>query len=557
MDNSRGNIRRLLNVENIPRYIASITKIDYDVDDIINTNRLSKPSRGRGVQDDDIYSYLYDGIPTEYENIPYFSRNYASRKADLNVFCSHPEVEFIIHSIAYDTIVYDENNFFLSTKFDPSLKQPVREKLEGRFKTIYQALGFNDGTFAWEKMVEFLKIGFLAFEIIYDNPYSPKEVIGFEELNPEELVPFYKYVEIPDNGVIMKKKVKMWKQICGTGRESIERILPDNSVVFISYNKVAGNGSKFAYSERLIRSFNLKRTIENCKVAWQVMNSQFRLKIVVPVGTRNSDKAKQALAAINNKYKEDVTINNLSGEVTMNSQPLVNFGKTITLPSRNGQTPEIGSVSFEGPNLSETDSIKHFERNFWRDSNMPFSRFDKDNGGGTTVIYSDEGITNDDRFYFNFINTIRREFEQIIKKPLSNQAYLDYPQLKKDRLFKTKLGFIYNSDSLYQQAKEEQQEDHKIERIKKLMQLGSEVTDESIFDIEYLIVHKYNLLSTEEWKLAARKIKKTPPKPSGGEGDGLDGDGVDGLGDGEGNDNPVLEPGTDDFTPPDTETAEA
>jgi hypothetical protein len=199
------------------------------------------------------------------------------------------------------------------------------------------------------------------------------------------------------------------------------------------------------------------------------------------------------------------------------------------------------------------DIVKHFERNLWRDSNMPYSRFDKDNGGGTTILFSEDGISNDDRFYYSFLNTIRKEFEQLIKKPLYLQAIMDYPHLKNDKLFKTKYGFKYNSDSLYQQAKEEQMEDHKIERIGKMMELGEKITSESIFNIEYLIVTKYGLLTQEEWTLARAKPQIDDKGGAGGGGnaeDGLDDPEGGGAGGGKPDDTVVEEPGTQEFTPP-------
>lgn len=548
MDNgiNQGNFRSIFNIKNLPRYISAITKVNYDVDDITGQNRLSTPSGKKLHNADDEYSYLYDSIPEEYSNIPYFSRNYQDRKRDLLAFASHPEIEFIVHSIAYDAIVYDENNFFLSPSFDTTIKEDVKKQIGNRFKEIYQSLGFNDGQFAWEKFVEFINVGYLSLEIVYDNPYNPKEIAGFEEMEPETLIPFYKDIEILQNGVTSRRKVKLWKQIIKKGGQNVERILPDNSVIFLQYNKVQGNTGRYSYTERLIRSFNLKRTMENCKAAWQIMNSQFRLKITLPVGTRNSDKAKQALAAVNNKFKEEVTIDSLSGEVYVNGQPMISYGKTITLPSRSGSTPDIGSLAIEGPNMENLDIVKHFEKSLWRDSSMPFARFDKDNGGGTTVVFSEDGITNDDRFYFNFFSTIRKEFcEQLIKKPLILQANMDYPQLIKDQLFRAKLGFTYNSDSQYTQAKEEQIENHKIERINKWMEFQKPGADGgALFNLKYFVVNKYNLLTEEEWTAAtATDAPKLPDEGGGGE---ITNDAPPSGG---GTDTPVTEPGTDEFTP--------
>lgn len=548
------NVRSLFNIRSIPRFIEPISKIDFGDTSNYTDTRLSVDGKKQrdAVDVNDEYSYLYDFTPDDYRNIPFFSRDYSERKKDLFAFASYPEIEFIVHSIAYDAIVYDEKNFFLNLKLDSSLKDTYVSKITNSFKTIYHLLGFSNGRTAWEKFVEFIIGGDKAYEIIYDNPYKPKEIIGFVDIDPGTLIPFISEISILKSGVTHTRKVRMWKQIVEKNGTKSERILPDNSIIYIQYSKIGGANVRQSYVERLVRNFNLKRNMENCKAAWQIMNSQHRLKIVLPVGTRNSDKAKQALASANNRYKEEISIDSMSGEVFVNGSPLISFGKTIVLPSRSGATPDIGSMAIEGPNMSDLDIVKHFERALWRDSILPFSRFDKDNGGGTTIVFSEDGITNDDRFYYNFFSSVRSVFCEIIKKPLLLQTYMDFPSFTNDGIFKSKIGFTFNSDSQYEQAKNEQIETHKLDRINKWLEFKTD-NGEPVFNMKYLFVDKYNLLTSEEWinitenKNANQVSTKTTDEEPGIEDTGTR------TGDTTTNttqDEPVDEPGTDQFTPP-------
>jgi hypothetical protein len=86
-----------------------------------------------------------------------------------------------------------------------------------------------------------------------------------------------------------------------------------------------------------------------------------------------------------------------------------------------------------------------------------------------------------------------------------------------------------------------------------MMELGEKITSESIFNIEYLIVTKYGLLTQEEWTLARAKPQIDDKGGAGGGGnaeDGLDDPEGGGAGGGKPDDTVVEEPGTQEFTPP-------
>lgn len=511
--------------------IKKVSDIGIDFSLIGKKGRIAVSRKETNDEDQLDYStFVPKEIQIQPSETPYFDKKYLQRVQYLNVFASHPEIEFITHTLTDEAIVYDEFGSFCNiqlsgsdfisrpqkiTDKDPT-KKTHKEELESainkNFKRIYTLLGFNDGITAWAYFLQWLIEGWLAFEIIYDDPNAtdgPKRISGFQEIRVDTLAAIDVDEEVKDSEGKIKKdkdgnsifrKRRVWKQIVrkrdGT---TVERTLADNSIIVIRYDRIPGNKGRISYVERLIRSFNLMRTMENTKVAWHVMNSQFRLKMIMPVGTKTTAKAKQALAVVTNKHKEDLFIDHNSGEVQINGQSKINFGRNIVLPSRNGATPDIEGISYNGPDLSNMDSVKYFERKLWRDSRLPFSRFDKENGSGTRILFNAEGIPHDELSFYKFVNRLRKEFEQIIKKPVYLQTILDYPELKLDLEFKSKLGIIYESNSLFEDAKKEELLKRKIENLR---------NDESMMEIDgttplysrkFLYTKKYNLMTEEEW----------------------------------------------------------
>ena len=240
--------------------------------------------------------------------------------------------------------------------------------------------------------------------------------------------------------------------------------------------------------------------MENTKVAWNIMNSQFRLKMIIPVGTKTTAKAKQALAMATNKYKEDLLIDHDSGEISINGQAKINYGRNIVLPSRQGQVPDIDGVSYNGPDLSNMDGVKYFERKLWRDSTLPFSRFEKDGGSGRNILFSAEGIPHDEITFYKQINRLRKEFEKIIRDPVYIQTIMDKPELKIDLELKAKLGIKYESNSFIEDAKAQEVENSKINALSSLERYTEIDNRTPIYSKKWLYVNKFNVMTDEEWK---------------------------------------------------------
>ena len=129
-----------------------------------------------------------------------------------------------------------------------------------------------------------------------------------------------------------------WVQYKGQGVK--ERKLWDSQIIYISYSQV-NSPQRTSYVERLIRSFNMLRIMEHTRIIWDVTNSSFKTKFVIPVGGKSKTRAKQSLAQLMNSYREVVDFDFDSGELTTNGKPMMPFNKEYWLPSKDGETPEI------------------------------------------------------------------------------------------------------------------------------------------------------------------------------------------------------------------------
>lgn len=480
-------------IKKLPFYLRDISNIDINVDDQVDKNSLGYSRKQTNEEyadyDEDTRGHGLLGMHKRYARIttPFFVDNWQQRVEKFHNLASFPEVEYVLHQITNEAITFDDENMFCKLKLSSEFDDEMQKSLQQSFKKIYRLWGFEDGTTAWEKFLEWLIEGFSSYEIIYDNKDDPKEVVGFLEYEASTLVPSKRKDE--KNG----EEAKVWLQKPMEANTTnpmnnltlADKVIPDESIIMIAFNRTAGNWGKLSYVERLERSFNMMRIMEDTKAGWVIMNSQYRMKMVIPVGTRSTSQAKQALAKVANKYREDLYIDSDTGEYSVNGEARLNFNKPFIFPSRQGQEPDIDGIKYEGPDMTSTDINEFFERKFYRDTGLPFSRFDRESGAGSNLLFEAGGIPYDELSYFRMINRLRREFSMMILKPVYMEALLKHPQLKEDVSFKSKIGLEYESDHLLEQAKRQEVENRSLDHIQELS--GMERRDGTpVFALKFL-----------------------------------------------------------------------
>ena len=390
------------------------------------------------VEDESMLWTLAKQDITTRQFISYFDKDYKGKRDYLRKFSLNPEIEWVLDTICDEAISYDPANFFAYPDFIDitNINEKLKDDLYENYKKLYDIWGFSDDITGWQYFRQFLVDGFLCFEIIYDN--DGKYIIGFKELDPVTIVPS---VEKQMDGSF----INTWTQFPQDPKR--KRVLYDPQIIYISYAK--GNSiSRVSYIERLIRPYNILRIIEYTRIIWSVMNSSFRLKMTVPIGTKSPQKGMQALGELMSIYKEDVQLNDDSGELLIDGKPKIQFYKNYLMPSGVNGTPTIEPVNMEGPNLNDPAPLSYFFDKFVQESKVPPSRFHTPDGGNTSP-YSNgaEGLDKEEIRFSKFVERLRSIFQEILTKPLWIQMTKKYTNLEKDFMFKSQLGLDYFSDN--------------------------------------------------------------------------------------------------------------
>jgi hypothetical protein len=453
------------------------------------------------VEDESMLWSLAKQDITTRQFIGYFDKDYKGKRDFLRMFSLNPEIEYVLDTICDEAITYDPANFFAYPDFIDltDANEKVKDELYDTYKNLYDIWGFSDDITAWQYFRQFIIDGFLAFEIVYDD--TGKKIVGFKELDPVTLIPS---VEKQLDGSFLST----WTQYPQDPKK--KRTLYDPQIIYISYAK--GNSiSRVSYIERLIRPYNILRIIEYTRVIWSVMNASFKMKMTVPIGTKSQQKGMQTLGELMSIYKEDIQLNDESGELTIDGSPKIQFYKNYLMPSGVNGTPTIEPINTEGPNLNDPAPLTYFFDKFILESKVPPSRFHNPDGGSTSP-YSNgaEGLDKEEIRFYKFISRLRSVFQEILIKPLWLQMINKYPYLEKDFLFKSQLGLNYWSDNPFKENQEIAKMSGRKETVTGLGGLlnddGKPFFSNAFLIEEYLGMSKQDIIANKEAK--ERKIKE-------------------------------------------------
>ena len=471
----------MLTQQNISNGNTNSTQIGTINDDNVQVlfARMSStdPSLGKG----------YFGVAEE---------SYQKKKEQIRKFALQDEIEEILDIICEESIVFDAGNKFASVKLNYKVDQNILDELNIEYNKLYNYFGFYDAIQASDYFRKWLIDGFLAFEIVYNEQQT--EIIGFVEIDPASLTP----------GLDPQTNEKIWfvnQRMGAGGQVTQDRILYDSQIIYISYSK-SDMTSRLSYVERLIRSFNILRTMEATRIIWAVTNASYKTQYIIPVGSVQSVRGRQTLAQAMNSYKEIVDFDWDSGEIHTNGRPMLQFYKDIFMASEGGETPQIQNIGNDGPEISDTETLKYFRDKLRQASKIPASRFEKEQGEGMFSMNAD-GIAREEIRFSKFISRLRSVFQEILIKPLYIQMCLKHPEIQTDMNFRVNMGLEYYKDSVFEQNKEiellQKQADFISSIMSTMVERDAEGNETPYFDFDF-IVRRYFGMSDEDLKLNQR-----------------------------------------------------
>jgi hypothetical protein len=500
--------------------IQKLVSLGTDYTDLLlNQSKLLGPAESQmagATEDwDTIYGARYSDINGA-QNLAFFDKDYENIRNQLREFAKFPEIENVLDIITDEIIVNDPNGYFCQVdavtalnELDETFRDRFNRHVQDSFKRVYDAMKLESR--AWYIVNQFLIDGYIAEQLIYDESYS--NIIGSNWIDPVHL----------QKGLFKDTKGQLregWVQY--PMDPSKRKEVPDAMIVYISY---AHNTQieRLSYVARLVRSFNVLRHIEQSLVMWTIMHSVFRLKMDIPAPTRGRGIVEEHLGRFYDRFKEEIFMDNTSGEISMNSTPNIPYYKNFMFSVRDGQKTEISSVGAEGPDMSgSTGTLQYFTKKFIEATKVPSDRFKTEGGGGTHSVNA-EGIVREEIRFNNFINRVRSRVAELILKPLRIQIFLKYPQLASNPSIYNGINIRFNRNNFFEETKNADLLTARTGLIGSLAGLMEEDGQTPYFSREFLVEQFLRLSHTEIernrfLKEQAKTVKSFNPAAAGGSG---------------------------------------
>lgn len=476
-------------------------------------------------QDKLLNGSLYSGLLDNWKNKPeedkpFREKTLEQKRETLRNLAMQPELEDILDILANECIVYDDDNVYIGKPYidNAALEQlneesskAIQNCIDASFYKIYMLLDWKKR--AWDMFKRWLIDGVIAFEIIYDNLENPHTITGIIDVDPATLT------RVIDNGI---QYWVQFKDVIGK-----ERRLLDSQIIYVKYED-SGVSDRQSYLERLIRPFNIYRIIEQAQVIWTVTQASFKTMFTIPVNGMNRAKGMQTLNSAMNRYREDISFNTETGELSVNGKANLPFNKEYWMPENENGKPEIETITDGGPSLNDSDQLKYHMSKLYKMSKIPENRFDKESA--STWFGTDPTQTLRDEINFGrFVARLQNSFAIILVKPLQIQLVLSIPEMKNDKRILDAIGFMYNSYNQFTEMMDIDVDTKRMEFISTIrdafMTTDAEGNEQRFFSDKFLIQRYLKMSEADlEWNEKCKMEEKQDQGDEEQEGDEGTGD---------------------------------
>lgn len=492
--------------------------------DKVNKNMVAVPADKLLQSDDEkmmLNGSLYNGLMDNWkskpeEDKPFREKTLEQKRDTLRTLAMQPELEDILDIMCNEAIVYDSDEVYIGTPYiDIAVLQTLNEEsiksiqncIDTSFYKIYMLLDWKKR--AWDVFKRWLIDGVVAYEIIYDDLTNPHTIIGIVDVDPATLT------RSVSNGVVT------WTQFKGVLGQ--ERQLLDSQIIYIKYED-SGVVERQSYLERLIRPFNIYRIIEQAQLIWTVTQASFKTMFRIPINGMNRAKGMQTLNSAMNRYKEDISFNTETGELLVNGKANLPFNKEYWMPENENGTPEIETITDQGPSLNDNDQLKYHLSKLYKMSKIPENRFDKE--AGSTWFGTDPSQTLRDEINFGrFVSRLQNNFATIIIKPIQIQLVLSIPEMKNDKRILDAVGFKYNTYNQFSEMMDIEVDNKRMEYIQILrdafLTTDAEGNEKRFFSDKFLITRYLKMSEADlEWNEKCKLEEKENEEAEQEEGNG-------------------------------------
>ena len=190
------------------------------------------------------------------------------------------------------------------------------------------------------------------------------------------------------------------------------------------------------------------------------------------------------------------------------------FSKEYWIPEGDQGTPQIENIGNDGPDLSDTESLKYFVDKLIQVSKIPRNRFIKDES--PTWESSPEGYTREEIYFGRFIDRLRGKIQEVLLRPVILQTKRDIKELADSPMFDSMVNLDWSKYDIFEKLKETELLQRELDLISSakdsLVDFDAEGNEVRFFSSEFLVRKYLKSLSSADLKLNTKLKAKEDRK---------------------------------------------
>jgi len=372
-----------------------------------------------------------------------------------------PEVDQAIEDIVNESIIMDFDKKPIKLDLEKvELSDNIKNKIYKEYDNILKLLKFHDH--AYDIFRRWYVDSKLYYHIIIDKETPQKGIKELRAINPVSIKKIQKVKKeqqhVGTNKVPFIKNIEEFYIYTDTSKNSLNPTpssgikISTDSICYTHSGVVDSNTKRIVgYLQKVIRPLNMLRQIEDAVVIYRISRAPERRVFYIDVGNLPKQKAEQYLKGLMNRYRNKVTYDATTGQIT-DGRDHLHMLEDFWLPRREGgRGTEITTLD-GGQNLGEMDDVDYLLKKVYRSLNVPISRMEAENGFN---MGRSAEITRDEVKFQKFIDKIRMRFSSMFLQLLRTQLLLKGIMSEEDwKSIEPDVYFEYNRDSYFSELKE-------------------------------------------------------------------------------------------------------
>ena len=372
-----------------------------------------------------------------------------------------PEVDQAIEDIVNEAIILDQDRKPIKLDLEHvDLSDNIKTKIYSEYDNILKLLKFHKTSY--DIFRRWYIDSKLYYHIIIDKETPQKGIKELRAINPANIKKVQKVHKeqqhVGTNKVPFIKKTEEFFVYTDTSKGALNptpssgiKIAPD-SICYVHSGIVDSNTKRVVgYLQKVIRPLNMLRQIEDAVVIYRISRAPERRVFYIDVGNLPKQKAEQYLKGLMNRYRNKVTYDATTGNIT-DGRDHLHMLEDFWLPRKEGgRGTEITTLD-GGQNLGEMEDVEYLLKKVYRSLNVPISRMEAENGFN---MGRSAEITRDEVKFSKFIDKLRMRFTDMFLQLLKVQLLLKGIMSEEDwKTIEPDVYFKYNKDSYFSELKE-------------------------------------------------------------------------------------------------------